>query len=160
MTDTSRNEPVSKRDIHYYRRRQRNRVFAALTAFFTEESERDGITKRRIAERLGKDPAQITRWLSEPSNLTLDTISDLLMALHAEMDYRVTCFEEQPKSNIMHDMVARALRIEQPKRDEVKDIGKAPQVMSGTAANTLIITSTAKRWPTDANPNAEVLIDA
>src|SRR5208282_3088978 len=39
------------------------------------------VTKKELAIRLGKDPAQITRWLSAPSNFELDTLSDILLAM-------------------------------------------------------------------------------
>ena len=80
------NEPRRPREIFYYRKRHKNRVFAALASFFAEEAERTGVSKKDIAARLGRDPASITRWLSNPSNLTLDTISDLLLALDAEAE--------------------------------------------------------------------------
>jgi transcriptional regulator with XRE-family HTH domain len=99
--------PVPERDIQYYRQRHKNRVFEEIVAFFAEEAERRGITKKDIADRLRRDPAQITRWLSSPTNLTLDTISDILLALNAEMDHRVVRLSERPKANVMHPLIAR-----------------------------------------------------
>src|SRR5690349_24493980 len=107
MADTSKLTPVSDRDVFYYRQRSKNRLFEALTSFFAEEAERRGITKRDIAECLRRDPALITRWLTAPSNLTLDTISDLLLSLGAEMDYVVAKFEDRPQPNEMHPLIAR-----------------------------------------------------
>jgi hypothetical protein len=40
-----------------------------------------GGNKAKLARRLDKRPEQITRWLSEPGNLTFDTLSDLLLGL-------------------------------------------------------------------------------
>lgn len=48
------------------------------------------------AAALEKDPAQITRWLSAPSNFELDTLSDILLALGAEMEHRIVAIEERP----------------------------------------------------------------
>lgn len=107
MAGTSKISPVSERDIYYYRQRAKNRIFELLTSFFAEEAERTGVTKRDIAERLRRDPAQITRWLSSPSNLTIDTISDLLLSLGAEMDYSVGKFAERAQSNEMHPLIAQ-----------------------------------------------------
>jgi hypothetical protein len=109
MENTSKLPAVSDRDIFYYRQRSKNRLFEALTSFFAEEAERRGITKRDIAECLRRDPALITRWLTAPSNLTLDTISDLLLSLGAEMDYVVAKFEDRPQPNEMHPLIARLL---------------------------------------------------
>jgi transcriptional regulator with XRE-family HTH domain len=97
MEDTLKTK--SDRDIFYYRQRMKNRVFAKLVQFFAEEAERTGITKKDISKILRKDPAQITRWLSAPTNLTLDTISDLLLALDAEIDISVIRFSDREKRN-------------------------------------------------------------
>jgi hypothetical protein len=121
MENTSKLSPVSDRDIFYYRQRSKNRLFEALTAFFAEEAERRGISKRDVAECLRRDPASITRWLTAPSNLTLDTISDLLLSLGAEMDYAVAKFEDRPRPNEMHPLIAQitaapALEYKQPQK--------------------------------------------
>jgi hypothetical protein len=81
-------------------------VFTALVTFFAEEAESDRITKKGLADLLGKDPSQITRWLSVPSNLELDTISDILLAMGAEMDHRIVRLHERPKANHVHPLIA------------------------------------------------------
>src|SRR5271157_5161494 len=117
MENTSKLAVVSDQDIFYYRQRSKNRLFEAITAFFAREAERRGITKRDIAECLKRDPALITRWLTSPSNLTSDTISDLLLSLGAEMDYSVAKFADRSRSNEMHPLIARMLaaEIKQPR---------------------------------------------
>jgi len=109
MENTSKLKEIKDRDLFYYRQRSKNRLFEALTSFFAEEAERRGITRRDIADSLHRDPAQITRWLNAPSNLTLDSISDLLLSLGAEMDYRVAKFDDRPKPNEMHPLIARLI---------------------------------------------------
>jgi transcriptional regulator with XRE-family HTH domain len=107
MENTSETLPIPKREIAYYRQRQKNRVLEALSVFFAEEAERSGISRKDIADMLEKNPSQITRWLSGPSNLTLDTISDLLLTQEAEMDYRIVRFSERAKANFEHPLVAK-----------------------------------------------------
>src|SRR5690348_4622204 len=99
MADTTKTERISRRDRAYYRQRQRNRVFSALAKFFSEEAERTGITKKELAAKLEKDPSQITRLLSGPMNLELDTISDYLLAMGAEMDHSIVRFSDRAKPN-------------------------------------------------------------
>ena len=105
MVDTSKKE-LKRRDIAYYRRRQQNRVFTALAEIFEEEAEKGATSKKELAAILGKDPSQITRWFAGPSNLELDTISDILLAMGAEMDHRVVRFSERTKPNYVHPLLA------------------------------------------------------
>lgn len=102
MENTSETSRIPDREIFYQRARTENRIFSDLAAFFAARAEETGITKRDIATMLGRDPAQITRWLSEPSNLTLQTISDLLLALKGELDTSIHLFAERAAVNSVH----------------------------------------------------------
>jgi len=113
MKSSTRNEPKTTRDLAYYRQRYRNRVFSKLVSFIAEQSERKKLTKKDIAERLNKDPGQISRLLNQPGNLTLDTISDLLLAFDAEAEPpEIILFEDRRPPNYMHPLIARALNVE------------------------------------------------
>ena len=105
MANTSETHPIRDRDKFYYRQRNKNRVFEKIVTAFAAEAERSGTTKKQIAERLKTDPAQITRWLSAPGNLTLDSISDLLLAVDSEMDYYVEQFVNRPTPNYSHPLM-------------------------------------------------------
>jgi transcriptional regulator with XRE-family HTH domain len=106
MANTLRTSPIPKREIFYYRQRMKNRVFAELASFFANEAAAHQLTKREIAYRLQCDPALITRWLSAPGNVTLETISDLLLALNAEMDTNIVRFADRAKPNYVHPLIA------------------------------------------------------
>jgi hypothetical protein len=107
MGNTSEISPLRDREIFYYRQRNKNRVFEKIAMLFVEEAERRGVTKKQIAELLKKDTGLITRWLSGPNNLTLDTISDLLLALGAEMDYEPVRFADRQKGNYFHPLMGQ-----------------------------------------------------
>lgn len=131
MENTSKAKTaISKRDRSYYRRRQQNRVFDEIVRLFAEESERGTITKKKLADLLDKDPAQVTRWLSHPANLELDTISDILLAMGAEMDHSACRFEDRSASNYMHPLLAACLT-QQPKRHASMVLINAPKPESG-----------------------------
>jgi transcriptional regulator with XRE-family HTH domain len=99
---------MNDRKISYYRQRFRQKVFNRVVGFLTEEAERHGTTRKSIAGFLGKDPSQISRSLSAPSNLTLDTISDLLLAAGAEMETPIiTRFSDKKKRNYAHPLIDR-----------------------------------------------------
>lgn len=95
------------RDIIYFRHRLRNRMFSVLVSFFEKEAKTRGVTKKDIAAKLSRDPSQVTRWLSTPANMTLDSISDILFALDAEMKTpEVLRFMDQRGTNFVHPLVA------------------------------------------------------
>lgn len=108
MEGTSKErKAIPRRDRAYYRRRTQNRIHAALASFFAEEAAAGRITKKQLAELIEKNPAQITRWLSEPSNYEVDTISDILLAMGAEMDPRVVRFSDRGKANYVHPLLTK-----------------------------------------------------
>lgn len=73
--------PVGKRS--YFQERLRIRVFNFLLSKFLQ-AQKKGLNKNVLAKRIGRPPEVINRWLGAPSNLTLDTISDLLLGISAE----------------------------------------------------------------------------
>jgi hypothetical protein len=73
--------PESKRV--YFQERFRGRMFDFLVGRFIQE-QRNGLTKAKLARRIGKSPEVVNRWLGAPSNLTSDSISDLLIGICGE----------------------------------------------------------------------------
>ncbi len=82
--------------------RNRNRVYDIVVAAIEEAAAQRGITRKEMAQKIGKHPAQVSMWLSGPSNWTLDTISDLLFSVDAEMDYSSVPFSERVNRNVHH----------------------------------------------------------
>jgi hypothetical protein len=107
MEDTSKqNDKLSRRDVAYYRRRQQNRLFAQIASFFAEEAANGRITRKEIADKLSKNPSQITRWFSGPSNFEMDTLSDILLTMGAELDHRIVKFSDRSKPNFSHPLTS------------------------------------------------------
>jgi|PersoiStandDraft_1058852.scaffolds.fasta_scaffold74106_2 hypothetical protein len=67
----------------YFQERFRGRLFEFLVDRFVVE-QGNGLTKAKLARRIGKSPEVINRWLGAPSNLTADSISDLMLGICAE----------------------------------------------------------------------------
>lgn len=105
-------DPKPIRDLSYYQQRYRNRVFSRIVSFVAEQSHRQKMTQKDIADKIRKDPATISRILRSPSNLTLDTISDILLAFEAEAEPpEIVFFRDRPTPNYIHPLVARALDV-------------------------------------------------
>ena len=75
--------PIPQAKRVYFQERLRNRFFEFLLNRFLEQ-QKLGLTKAKLARRIGKTPDAVNRWLAAPSNLTLDTVSDLLLGINAE----------------------------------------------------------------------------
>ncbi len=115
MENISNNWDKLPREMYYYRQRFKNAVFSRLQKFFVDEAERTGITKKDIATRLRRDPAQISRWLSNPSNLTIETLSDLLFAMEAEPAPPIFIkLAERRPSNYMNPLIAKIMGVNIP----------------------------------------------
>jgi hypothetical protein len=130
MENTSNHsKALSMREIAYYRRRQQNRLFTEIASFFAAEAEKGHITRKQIAEKLSKDPAQITRWLSAPSNMTLDAISDILLTMGAEMDHNICRFADRAEPNYTHPLI---------ERNEVQKVRPVPEEPKKAAQQAVI----------------------
>lgn len=108
MTTTGTKKPTPD-DLEYFRERQKNRVYEVVYLKYADEAQKAGLTKAHIAQFLGKKPEQITRWLAGPGNWTLDTLSDLLLAMDAEMEFKVSDpLSERRDGNYAHPVAEMA----------------------------------------------------
>lgn len=77
-------EPLSDYALGYLNERVRNSFYDYVLRRFHEAAEQEGLTKARLARRLGLEPARVTRLLGSPGNWTLDTVSELLVGICRE----------------------------------------------------------------------------
>jgi transcriptional regulator with XRE-family HTH domain len=84
----------------YFRERFRNRLYDLIIGEL-ELFKSKGFTQAQLARRLNKRPDQISRWLSGPGNMTLDTVSDLLLGLSGgELSMLVDIVTNQPPRTV------------------------------------------------------------
>ena len=78
---------LSQATLGYFRERFRNRIHQFVLKQFIAK-QKDGLTQADVARILDKRPEQIHRWLGTPGNWTLDTVSDLMLAISkAELEF-------------------------------------------------------------------------
>jgi hypothetical protein len=102
QTAISKNEKISTYEMAYYQQRLRHNIFSKLVSTFAERAEKNGLSKAKLAILTGKDPAVINRLLSLPSNLTLDTFSDISLAMGCEPEISLEYFDDARRYNYSH----------------------------------------------------------
>lgn len=95
----SQDQQIPLGKLVYFQERQRNRLHNLIATAY-KEANAIGVTKAHVARRIHRKPEQITRWLSAPGNLTLDTISDLLLSIKgAELDFSISPLQGRVPAN-------------------------------------------------------------
>jgi len=74
-------EPFTARQIAMIEGTAQNVAHSAVLDLLEKLVREKNITRAFIARRLGRDPAQITRWLGSPGNWTLQTLGLLMAAM-------------------------------------------------------------------------------
>ena len=103
-------------DAAIFSQRYKNSVYEEVIKAVEKAAEECGTTRSGIAGTLGYSKAHISRLLSGPSNWTLDTISNLLYAVDAEMVSKVRFFADCPKENHYHEMGEPVIEAKKPSK--------------------------------------------
>lgn len=95
-------EVLTEAQKRYFRALTRREAYDLVLRRFNELDMDDRALRSRLARRLKKSPSQITRWLSEPSNWTLDTLSDLLLAMGRQTEMSLHDMSVAQRGNYGH----------------------------------------------------------
>jgi hypothetical protein len=109
--------------------RNRERAYEAVIKALEKAAAESGVTRKQIADAMGRKPPQVSAMLSGPSNWTLDTVSDLLRSVGATMDYDVVFDVDRVKANEFNP----AGQPPKPKAPEVNELKPPP--MTGSNAD-------------------------
>lgn len=66
-----------------------SQVYGQIQQAFTDAAREEGMTQRKLAEKLGVDKSVLHRRLTGEANLTLRSIADLAWALDADLEFAV-----------------------------------------------------------------------
>lgn len=148
--DSSSEEQLSAGQLGYFRARLRNAIHEAVLGKFIHEYESNGLTKARLAKRLGKRPEQITRWLAAPGNWTLETVSDLLLAMNSELRVEAAPWAEQSARNYAHDLICKSELSYATPNDLTVDVEEGVTVLHSTKTHS----ATENKMVFDERPQA------
>jgi hypothetical protein len=87
LFEVAEGQPIPLHKLAYFRERQRNRAYDLIIGKFLELEKNGLLTRAELARRIGRAPEQVTRWIGTPGNWTLDTMSDLMLAMGAELAF-------------------------------------------------------------------------
>jgi hypothetical protein len=96
-------KPVPEDTLIYFRERLRHRLHSAILDAFSQRARERNLKQKDLAARIHKSRVQINRWLGTASNLTLDSISDLMVGLGMD-------FDEFPFTPIEKTLADKALK--------------------------------------------------
>lgn len=95
-------DALSAGTMQYFRARLKNKLHALVVQEFVELEKRGEITRADLAKRMNKRAEQVTRLLGAPGNWTLDTVSDLLLAMGCELHPEMVRFRESVTQKPFH----------------------------------------------------------
>ena len=93
-------EVVPEKAVWFFRRNLQNVLYDVVIREFRRLEDAGEINKLRLANRLRREPSQITRWLCSPGNWTLNTISDLMVGMAVDPTRLVTDLVETPLASV------------------------------------------------------------
>lgn len=100
LSEIVANEPIPPGKLAYFRERFRDRLYELVVSEFLKKEQAGEITRADLARRIGRKPEQITRWLGAPGNWTLETVSDLLLAISkAELMFTLSNLDRRKLHN-------------------------------------------------------------
>jgi len=95
-----------------YRRENRERLkkSAAIAVRVLDALTEQNLSQKELADRMNISPQQISKIVKGHENLTLETISNLELALGIQiMDDKIDQGKTLPKKNLLHSLVVTSL---------------------------------------------------
>lgn len=131
LSEIESGQPVPISKLAYFRERFRDRLYELVVSEFLKQERAGTLTKAEVARRTGRKPEQITRWLGAPGNWTLETVSDLMLAISkAELNFSLAPLRNRPQANFPGAEWIKVPTTAVPKIEE-KIARPAPRIIHG-----------------------------
>ena len=100
LSEIIEGQAIPYEKLAYFRERLKNRLYSLVLAEFLRQQE-DGLTKAELTRRIRRKPEQVSRWLGTPGNWRIETASDLLIGMGAELDMSVAPLAHRGERNFV-----------------------------------------------------------
>jgi hypothetical protein len=112
LSEISKGEPIPLGKLAYFRERFRDRLYELVVTEFLKKERAGNLTRSDLARRIGRKPEQISRWLGAPGNWTIETVSDLLLAIaQSELNFELAPLENRAPRNYTGPIWLRGSKI-------------------------------------------------
>lgn len=144
LSEILENKPIPEDTLVYFRERLRDRLHSTILEAFVKRSQQKGLKQKELATRIHRTGAQIARWFSTPSNITLDSISDLMVGLGMD-------FDDFPYTPIEETIAPKEEKVWKKSADNLVStwFSHLNAGLAKTEMDALI--KILKRWPTEAS---------
>jgi transcriptional regulator with XRE-family HTH domain len=102
-----------------------------LAAKIDKARLKKGWSKKELADRMGKRPSEITKWLSGTHNFTTDTLFDL----EYKLESRFFNMGEKPKEQVIHFHLSLSQMVNTDNCTEAVNQIKTPKTYAAWAGN-------------------------
>ncbi|MCJ2135626.1 hypothetical protein MKK69_16465 [Methylobacterium sp. J-026] len=124
----------------------RARLFGAIRVAAEYRKNVEGLTRKDVADRMGRDEATVSRTFSAPANWTIKTISDLCYSLNLDMQF--VLIDRLDKDRVFVDTGMHFKRIHQGQRLVGDNKPELTNYIHGTAPRRPVkIMTHDHRWP-------------
>ena len=100
LSEILEGEKIPLGKLAYFRERLRNRLYDLVITEFLKQEEAKKLTRTDVARRIGRRREQVTRWFGAPGNWTIDTVSDLMLAMGTEPSFSVSSLEGEKRNSV------------------------------------------------------------
>jgi transcriptional regulator with XRE-family HTH domain len=84
LSEIESGEPIPEANLAYLEQRALNHFYDYVIGRFLERSQANGLTKAKLAKRIGRGQDQVNRLLASPGNWTIGTVARLLAGIAGE----------------------------------------------------------------------------